>query len=61
MTMSEQNTCKIKESAMTVYVHCNKQSDRISLTLNLRVIDRYFFSQNRWPSLIICIDLFVVY
>ena len=27
--------------------------------LNLRVIGRYFFPQNHWPCLIICIDLFM--
>ena len=28
---------------------------------NLRVIGQYFFFQNRWPRLIICIDLFVFF
>ena len=27
----------------------------------LWVIGQYFFSQNCWPSLIICIDLFVIF
>ena len=29
--------------------------------LYLWVIVRYFFSQNCWPSLIICINLFVIF
>ena len=55
------STILIKQ--LSLYIYCTQEHmyTVISKYCNLRIIGQYFFPQNHWSRLIICIDLFVFF